>query len=287
MEIRNYILNIQLVVADIDGTFLDSEGRPSQGALEAIQAIRRQGILFSLCSGRGNPGIKPFVDLLKLKQPYIISGGAAIIEPHSQSVIRQEIMSEIQIQKVYQLGQKTGCDIILHDAWNIYILSADEFWEDANSWEWMKGYGTQNFKRIHSWQEIPIHQIIRMDYFNDLKKLPQLANELEGLNENLRAIVMPRNIEISDQKAGKGSALAHLADYLHIPLENVMSLGDGLNDISMLETAGVGVAMKNSLPEVIRRADYLAPGCDDGGLALALNHLLAGTMSEIKLSCLE
>jgi hydroxymethylpyrimidine pyrophosphatase-like HAD family hydrolase len=55
----------------------------------------------------------------------------------------------------------------------------------------------------------------------------------------------------------------------------------------MLEAAGVGVAMKNSLPEVISRADYLAPGCDDGGLALALNHLLAGTMSEIKLSCVE
>jgi Cof subfamily protein (haloacid dehalogenase superfamily) len=222
-------LNIQLVVADIDGTFLDSAGRPSQGALEAIQAIRSQGIIFSLCSGRGNPGIKPFVDLLKLEQPYIISGGAAIIEPLSQSVIRQEIMTKKQIQKVYQLGQQSGCNIILHDAWNIYVLSSDEFWEDANSWEWMKGYGTQNFRRIHTWQEIPIHQIIRMDYFNNFKKLPQLAGELEDLKENLRAIVMPRNIEISDQNAGKGLALAHLADYLHIQLANVMCLGDGLN----------------------------------------------------------
>jgi Cof subfamily protein (haloacid dehalogenase superfamily) len=280
-------LNIQLVVADIDGTFLDSKGRPSQGALEAIQAIRSRGIIFTLCSGRGNPGIKPFVDLLELKQPYIISGGAAIIEPRTQSVIRQEIMSEKQIQQVYQLGQQTGSDLILHDAWNIYVLSSDKFWVDANSWEWMRGYGTQNFKRIHSWQEIPIHKIIRMDYFNNLVKLPQLADEVEGLRENLSAIIMHRNIEISDKKAGKGSALAHLADYLHIPLENVMSLGDGLNDISMLETAGVGVAMKNSLPEVICRADYLAPGCDEGGLAFALNHLLAGTMAEIKLSCVE
>jgi Cof subfamily protein (haloacid dehalogenase superfamily) len=280
-------LNIQLVVADIDGTFLDSEGGPSLGALEAIQAIRSRKIIFTLCSGRGNPGIKPFVDLLKLKQPYIISGGAAIIEPHSQSVIRQELMSEKQIQQVYQLGRQTGSNIILHDAWNIYVLSSDEFWMDANSWEWMKGYGIQDFKRIHSWEEIPIHKIIRMDYFNNLRELPRLADEVEGLKENLRAIVMPRNIEISDHNAGKGSALVHLADYLHIPLENVMSLGDGLNDISMLETAGVGVAMKNSLPEVICRADYLAPGCDEGGLARALNHLLAGTLGEIKLSCSE
>jgi len=281
------ILNIQLVVADIDGTFLDSEGKPSQGALEAIQAIRNRGIGFTLCSGRGNPGMKPFIDLLNLKLPYIISGGAAIIDPFDQSVIRQEKMSESQIFQTVQLGLQSGSDILFHDAWNLYILSSDEFWEDFHSWEWMKGYGLQDFRRIQSWREAPIQQIIRMDYFNQPEMLPQLAEKVEKLNENLNAIVMRRNIEIADCRVDKGVALSQLADFLHIPLENVMSLGDGLNDISMLETAGVGVAMKNSSPEVISRTDYLAPGCDEGGLAYALNHLIAGTLSDLKLAIIE
>jgi Cof subfamily protein (haloacid dehalogenase superfamily) len=281
------ILNIELVVADIDGTFLDSEGKSSQGALEAIQAIRNQGIRFTLCSGRGNPGVKPFIDLLKLKQPYIISGGAAIIDPLSQSIIRQEIMSERQVHKAVQLGMQSGSDMLFHNAWQLYVLSTDEFWEDIKSWEWMKGYGWQDFRRIRTWQEAPIHQIIRMDYFNLPERLHHLAEEVEKLNENLHAIVMRRNIEISDKRVEKGSALAHLAEYLNIPLENVMSLGDGLNDISMLETAGVGVAMKNSSPEVIEKADYLAPGCDEGGLATVLNHLMAGTLGELKLALME
>ena len=281
------ILNIQLVVADIDGTFLDSEGKPSQGALEAIQAIRSQGIRFTLCSGRGNPGVKPFIDLLELKQPYIISGGAAIIDPLRLAVIRQEKMSERQIHQAIQLGIRSGSDILFHDAWHLYVHSSDEFWEDIKSWEWMKGYGWQDFQRIRAWQEVPIHQIIRMDYFNQPEQLPQLVEDVEKLNEQLHAIVMRRNIEISDKRVEKGSALVHLAEYLHIPLENVMSLGDGLNDISMLETAGVGVAMKNSSPEVICKADYLAPGCDEGGLATVLNHLMAGTLGELKLALME
>ena len=281
------ILNIQLVVADIDGTFLDSEGKPSQGALEAIQAIRSQGIRFTLCSGRGNPGVKPFIDLLELKQPYIISGGAAIIDPLRLAVIRQEKMSERQIHQAIQLGIRSGSDILFHDAWHLYVHSSDEFWEDIKSWEWMKGYGWQDFRRIRAWQEVPIHQIIRMDYFNQPEQLPQLVEDVEKLNEQLHAIVMRRNIEISDKRVEKGSALVHLAEYLHIPLENIMSLGDGLNDISMLETAGVGVAMKNSSPEVICKADYLAPGCDEGGLATVLNHLMAGTLGELKLALME
>jgi Cof subfamily protein (haloacid dehalogenase superfamily) len=281
------ILNIQLVVADIDGTLLDSEGKPSLGVLEAIQKIRSLGIKFTLCSGRGNPGIKPFIDLLKLEQPYIISGGAAIIDPHRHSIIRQEIMSESQIHQAVQLGIQSGSDILFHDAWHLYVLSTDEFWTDVRSWEWMKGYGWQDFMRIHSWQEVSTHQIIRMDYFNQPEQLHRLAEDVEKLNEHLHAIVMRRNIEISDHRAEKGLALAHLAEVLHIPLVNVMSLGDGLNDISMLETAGVGVAMKNSSPEVICKADYLAPGCDEGGMASALNHLMAGTMGELKLAFME
>ena len=169
----------------------------------------------------------------------------------------------------------------------MYVLSTDEFWEDVISWEWMKGYGWQDFRRIHSWQEVPIHQIIRMDYFNQPARLPQLAENLEKLDEHLNTIIMRRNIEISDKQVNKGAALAQLAEILHIPLENIMSLGDGLNDISMLKKAGVGVAMKNSSPEVISRADYLAPGCDEGGMASALNHLMAGTMSELKLVFME
>jgi Cof subfamily protein (haloacid dehalogenase superfamily) len=281
------ILNIQLVVADIDGTFLDSEGKPSRGALEAIRAIRSQGIWFTLCSGRGNPGVKPFIDLLELRQPYIISGGAAIIDPLRERIIHQDKMSESQLHQAIQLGIHSGSDILFHDAWNLFVLSSDEFWEDIKSWEWMKGYGWQDFRRVNSWQEIPFHQIIRMDYFDRPENLSRLVDEIDQLNENLHAIVMRRNIEISDKRVEKGTALEHLAEYLHIPLENVLSLGDGLNDISMLKSAGIGVAMKNSAPEVISRADYLAPGCDEGGLATVLNHLMAGTLGELKMAFME
>ena len=275
-------MNIKLVMADIDGTFLDSAGQPSEGALAAIQAIRSCGIKFTLCSGRGNPGMRSFVDLLKLEIPYIVSGGAAIIEPLDQSVIYQKKMSERQIRQAIHLGLLSGCEIIFHDAWNQYVLSSDEFWEDNCYGKWIKANGWQKLHRVQSWQEAPIQQIIRMDFFSQDERLPLLAEEVKNLGVDLHAFVMPRNIEISDRQVDKGKALIQLVEHLQLQLGNVMTIGDNVNDISMLEAAGIGVAMRNSSPDVLRRVNYLAPGCDEGGLAYTLNHLLAGKLSELR-----
>ena len=65
---------------------------------------------------------------------------------------------------------------------------------------------------------------------------------------------IPNNIEINDMNAKKGNALKFLADYLKIPVEGTIAFGDGLNDVSMIEAAGLGIAMENSCKEVLDAA---------------------------------
>ena len=76
----------------------------------------------------------------------------------------------------------------------------------------------------------------------------------------------PTNFEISDARATKGAALAWLCNHLGIPLDEAVSFGDNLNDVSMIEKAGMGVAMENAEPEIKAIADAITLTNDEGGV---------------------
>lgn len=84
-------------------------------------------------------------------------------------------------------------------------------------------------------------------------------------------------LEISAAGIGKAYGLQRLADHLGIAAAQVVALGDGLNDLDMLDWAGLGVAVANAEPEVLAAADEIAPGCDEDGFAQVLEALLAGS----------
>nr|PZN40190.1 MAG: hypothetical protein DIU70_08390 [Bacillota bacterium] len=80
----------------------------------------------------------------------------------------------------------------------------------------------------------------------------------------------PDNLEVSAPQAHKGWGLRMLAESLRVPREAVFAIGDGLNDLEMLEYAGLGVAMGNGAPEVLARADWVAPRVEEDGVARAV-----------------
>ena len=76
--------------------------------------------------------------------------------------------------------------------------------------------------------------------------------------------------------AHKGRALERFAEHFGWTLANCMSFGDGLNDLSMVRMAGIGVAMANAAPEVLAAADYVTLSNDADGVAAALHHFQQG-----------
>jgi Cof subfamily protein (haloacid dehalogenase superfamily) len=78
------------------------------------------------------------------------------------------------------------------------------------------------------------------------------------------------DLEFNNPSAHKGSSLARFAEYLGFGLENCMSFGDGRNDLTMIEAAGIGVAMENAVEEVKAAADYITKSNDEDGVAEAI-----------------
>ena len=85
---------------------------------------------------------------------------------------------------------------------------------------------------------------------------------------------MECNLELTDREGSKGAALAALCQMLNIHTAQVMALGDADNDIGMLQTAGIGVAMSNAIPEVQAAADWITLSNEEDGVAHAIHSLL-------------
>lgn len=79
-----------------------------------------------------------------------------------------------------------------------------------------------------------------------------------------------QNVEINAAAATKGGALAALAAQLGVPRERTIAFGDGLNDLSMIVSAGLGIAMANACEELKAAADFVTASCDEDGVALGI-----------------
>ncbi len=111
------------------------------------------------------------------------------------------------------------------------------------------------------------------------KNDPEYRDELLGiLSEKFPQFAvstsLPNNIEINIRGADKGRALKKLAGHCGIAPSQIMAFGDGLNDITMLKTAGIGIAMENAHPLVKEAADCITESCDRDGVAEAVEELL-------------
>ena len=116
---------------------------------------------------------------------------------------------------------------------------------------------------------------INMPYLTPEQKAEIKVWLAQRYGDRVRAVsTMECNLELTDREGSKGAALAALCQMLNIPTAQVMALGDADNDIGMLQTAGIGVAMSNAIPEVQAAADWITLSNEEDGVAHAIHSLL-------------
>ena len=102
--------------------------------------------------------------------------------------------------------------------------------------------------------------------------LRKLSDELAARFPDIKVTASTwNNIELNVKSAHKGNALKRFAEHLGYTLENCMAFGDGMNDFTMVEQAGLGIAMENAEPEVKRVAKYVTLSNDEDGVAKGID----------------
>ncbi|BBD95878.1 Cof-type HAD-IIB family hydrolase [Staphylococcus caprae] len=283
---------IKLIATDMDGTLLNAAHEITPENQAAIKFAQEHGITVVIATGRAFYEANTPVAETDLKVPYICLNGAEVRDEtfnimstsHLNHSLVNKITTTLKKEDIYyQVYTNRGIytEAPQRDL-EIYIDIAERAGQKAdvekikNSIQKRIDNGTlkivDNYDKI---EEIPGELIMKILAFDsDLGKIDLVGQEL-AKSPNLAVSSSSRgNLEITHSDAQKGIALATIAKQLGIDLENVMALGDNLNDISMLERVGYPVAMDNAAPEVKAVAKYITDSNENSGVGKAIMKFL-------------
>ncbi|MDO4357463.1 MAG: Cof-type HAD-IIB family hydrolase [Clostridia bacterium] len=263
---------IRMMAFDLDGTLLGLDRHISPRNVRALQEAHRRGIKLVLASGRGFLATRRFAAEAGVPAILATSNGARIDESPMGPLICERCFDEYSAKAVMRLMSDAGmffvayCDNANYQA-NIDARLPDEsdyyragvFREDGFTFEMVEDEGRM-------WNEGWRHtyKFVTFTRPND-PRLDALREKLAPLNLAVEASWC-NNVEVMMPSAGKGNALAFLAERYGIDREEVMAFGDNFNDESMLRYAGWPVVMENGEPELKKIARIVAPHHAEDGV---------------------
>ncbi len=262
---------VRLVVSDIDGTLVDKAKRLTPRAGAAVAALKQRGIGFTVVSARPPVGLRHIIDLLGLEVPVAAVNGAALINP-DLSIIEERLLPPQATNDAVRLLRAQGIDawLFTNDAWYIRDPSGAHVDHEAKT--------------------IGQAPIVVGDFEQDLYRRclkvvgashdhPHLAScelllQRELGYEALATRSQVYYLDVTHPGANKGEAVRSLSRTMNIPMAGVMTIGDGTNDIPMLEAGGFGVAMGNGSDLVKAAAQAVTDDCEHEGFAKAIERFV-------------
>ncbi|MHA6483685.1 Cof-type HAD-IIB family hydrolase [Paenibacillus sp. strain BS8-2] len=257
-------LQYDLVALDVDGTLLtDGHTLPEQ-VKAAVRDCALQGAEIVLCTGRGPIGAFPVLEELGLNGTLITHNGAATVEFADRSILFQFDIASDLLHPYLAYCRENGVHFDLNTAYEMMVEGITE--SAAEMYEHHKAIPTM----LERDQKLP-EGLLKLSVFGTKAEIDAVQADWERAQMNLQLIRSgDLFIDIQHPGASKGGALRRLAEERGIPSERIIAIGNYYNDISMLEFAGLGIAMGNSPVGVKERADLVIGTNNEGSVADAL-----------------
>ena len=253
----------KLMATDIDGTLVDKNSRLTDETIEAIRLAVGRGLIFTVCTGRSIQGVQRINELIGLDLPYITYNGAMVVMGSSKKILYEERMSPHDSKLVYDLGKKYDTDMII---WAENKLYASKIDEKTTSYGKFNNVTPILVENINTVVKNGVSKILWYDTKERIEKFEQELGAYLGDSINFHTS-SPVYLEFVDKNASKAIALKKLGEHLGISRDETIAVGDGANDISMIEYAGLGVAMSNAGDRVKEKADYITLSNNENGVA--------------------
>lgn len=270
----------KLVAIDLDGTLVTDDKKLTQRTVEAIKEASRKGVKIMISSGRAFYRLEKFIDALDLRkenQCTICFNGGMIVENTTKEMIYSKNLDAEEVKELIQLGKTLGLPIMIYTKDSHCVEKVPEVVQkNAKN---LKGMNlkTVNFDRMKFDEEQNyIYKICFIDrpekIIEKRKKIPKEIVEKYEITSSV-----PEYLEIVKKGIKKSEAIKVVMKKYDIKQEEVMAIGDGENDVEMLEFAGLGIAMENAKEEVKRFANDVTTSNNCDGVANAIEkYILKG-----------
>lgn len=265
---------IKLLAIDMDGTLLNEEKHIDTPQKEAVQKAIEAGIKVVLCTGRPLFGVLPVYGELELEkynldEYVILNNGCSLRKTtnwellDNKEIMKEDVIYLDKLRKGYNLDLTVSND-------NDYFVVGDK----ANKYTIEDGKLVYVDIKPISLEEATSgkHTFFKSMYLGEEEEIQRFKNDNENLlKDKYDAVLSQIHIfEMLPFGTNKAAALKELAEKLGIKREEIMTIGDGNNDVEMLEFAGTGIAMGNGTESAKKAANYVTDTNENHGVAKAI-----------------
>ena len=265
---------IKLIMSDIDGTILDKNHQLDSYLIELMPLLKQRDIPFVLASARSPLGIAPISKELGITDFPIACYNGALIS------LGDKILSQYSIDKSELL--------LLHDflkkefptvSINVYS-GKDWLVNTIDEWVEIEATITGESPKVTSLadfirdEKTLVHKLLLIDNTDTIQKLQKTLSSIDFPQTDFY-LSKDNYLEVTHNQVSKKQALLELANYYQLPLTSIMTLGDNYNDIPMIETAGLGIAMGNAPRDVKTCSKAVTDSNEQNGVSKAIKlHVL-------------
>ena len=259
--------DIRLVAIDLDGTLLNDSKEVSEQTVNALCCLPQRGVRVVIASARPPRSVRHIYSKLKLDTWQINYNGALIWDEVNRRPVAHHPLPGTLVRQIIDEARRRHGDVLV----TCEVL--DRWFTDRDD----QSYTTETGKLfqpdvIGPLDIICAQPVTKLMFLGNPPMLASLESHLAGVYANQVYMVRTDDhlFQVMDRRVSKGTALQFVASHYGISMAQVMAIGDAPNDVGMLQSAGVAIAMDNAHPLVKEVADWVARSNNDHGVHAAL-----------------
>jgi Cof subfamily protein (haloacid dehalogenase superfamily) len=259
-----------LLIADIDGTLVPEDKVVRPGVVAAIKAAQARGVRVCLATGRQPRSAHRFVDAIGADAPTIVYNGGLLYDFQAARPLWARPLPLQDAQRVLPvLRQFPQTSPLVYIFNKVFAERRTPFVDLYARRDALTVDLTPDFAQLLT--EAPA-KVLVVGNPEDLERLGRALRDLPGPPIN-QVFSQHDYLEILPPGINKGVALRELSKVVNIPLQQIVAVGDAMNDLSMLQTAGLGVAVEGSPPPLLAAAKETCPGPEQEGVRVLIERV--------------
>ena len=283
----------KLIAIDLDGTMLNSYGIVTENTKNIIKKTIQKGIDIIIASGRPIDSIKTIAKEIGSEKYFIAGNGALVYDIQKNEIMYEKYMTKQKVMEIIKICETNSISYNIYTEktiiakslkYNVLYYYKENLKKEENKktnitivkdiLEFVKNSENEKFLKITICDEdkVVFNSIIRkLREVSDIEVLDVSHISRKVIKQGTEEIPIEYHYtEISSKNVDKWDAIQFLMEKMNIKKEEVITIGDNINDKKMIENAGVGIAMGESTPVIKEIADYVTTNNNEEGVALAI-----------------
>lgn len=271
----NRFVKDKVFAFDLDGTLVNSDKKILESTKKSIKKLIDNGAHVVLASGRIYEGIYHLAKELELDKygGYICSyNGGLVCDVSTGKIIFDRKLSREKTLEIHKFLKDNNLTHIMY--YDGLILTTDEINEYIRNEEKCNSIPSKKVESFDSYIKDGVNKLLGTD---DPKKIKEMEEKVKEHFSDIEVYTSaPYFLEILPKGIYKSESLKMILKSLNLNKNDLISFGDGNNDIAMLDASGIAIVMDNASDNVKKHASYITHSCDEDGISFALDKIMSG-----------